>query len=73
MLIEKRPVPILPVYIKGSFEAWPASRRLPHLRDVTIRFGQPIDPAQLLAEPAGRAREEKIAATVQEAVAALAD
>lgn len=72
-LIEKRAVPVLPVYIKGSFEAWPATRRFPRLCNVTIRFGQPIDPVPLLAEPARRAREEKIAAAVQDAVAALAD
>ncbi len=35
-------VPIVPVTIRGIFEAWPASRRLPRPGRVTIVFGEPF-------------------------------
>jgi long-chain acyl-CoA synthetase len=72
-LVETGPVPIIPVYIKGSFAAWPVGTRWPRLRPITVRFGCPLLPNAISSEPAGRIRDEKIAAAVQAAVAALAD
>lgn len=71
-LIENRPVPIVPVYIAGSFSAWPVGQRLPRFRPITVRFGEAIRPPPPTATTA-RHREEQIAATVQAAVAALAE
>lgn len=71
-LVEKRAVPIIPVYIDGSFAAWPVGQKFPLLRPITVRFGKPVFPTALPAAAAGRSQEEKIAAAVQEAVAALA-
>src|SRR5487761_1551201 len=72
-LIEKRPVPIVPVHIAGSFAAWPVARRLPRLRPITVRFGDPVALPPATADLSPRQREDQVAATVQTAVAALAD
>jgi len=71
VLVENRPVPIVPVHIDGGFIALPPGRRFPRFHPITVRFGKPIDPANFLGEPPGRERDAHIAAAVQEAVAAL--
>jgi 1-acyl-sn-glycerol-3-phosphate acyltransferase len=42
-------VPILPVGIRGAFEAWPRHAALPRPRPIAARVGSPVDP---LAEDA---------------------
>ncbi len=70
-LVLQTPVPIVPVYISGTFAAWPAQRPLPRRHRLVVRFGPPLDPQQW-AMPAGRKdAEESIAAAIKEAVAAL--
>ncbi len=69
-LLGRRPVPVVPACIDGTFAAMPRTRRLPRPRPVRVRFGPVIDPGRLNAsaetEPAA------IAATLRDAVAALA-
>ena len=36
--------PIVPVGIRGSFEAWPPGQRLPHPRRIHFAFGPAVDP-----------------------------
>ncbi|TRV78337.1 1-acyl-sn-glycerol-3-phosphate acyltransferase [Streptomyces sp. 130] len=36
-------VPVVPCAMVGTFEVQPPGRRLPRLRPVTIRFGEPLD------------------------------
>ncbi|MCQ4044237.1 lysophospholipid acyltransferase family protein [Streptantibioticus rubrisoli] len=36
-------VPVVPCAMVGSFEIWPPGRLLPRLRQVTIRFGEPLE------------------------------
>ena len=42
-------VPVLPVYIGGTFEAWPRTQRLPKFRPVSVTFGRPLLRKDLLA------------------------
>ena len=35
-------VPIVPVGIRGAFEAWPRGQRLPRPRKIGVRFGAPL-------------------------------
>ncbi|HUJ02497.1 MAG TPA: 1-acyl-sn-glycerol-3-phosphate acyltransferase, partial [Rhizomicrobium sp.] len=44
-LLQRVPVPVVPAWIDGTFEAWPRDRRFPKLRPVRIKFGRPIYPA----------------------------
>lgn len=72
-LVEKHPVPVVPVYIKGSFSAWPAARKFPRLHQITVRFGEAIEPRPLIARTAARARDQEIASAIRARVAALAE
>jgi len=65
-------VPIIPVYVEGGFAAWPVGRKYPRRGTITVRFGSPLLPSTLAARMTGRVRDEKIAAGVEAAVAALA-
>ncbi|MGA1875361.1 MAG: AMP-binding protein [bacterium] len=53
LLLDHFSVPVVPVFIHGSFEAMPPGRILPRLRPITIIFGRPIDPDQLKKEGEG--------------------
>lgn len=57
MLLVKRAKPVVvPLAITGSFEAWPRSRRLPHLFGrITARWGRPMSAEELLAMGDGEA------------------
>lgn len=60
-------VPVVPVYLDGTWEAWPKGRRLPRAGvGVSVTFGTPM-----AAEPGEDAR--KLAVRLEAAVAALAD
>jgi len=69
-LLLRSPAPVVPVYISGTFDAWPPHRRFPRPRPLTVRFGKPFDPKQWALGRAGEP-EEQIALTIKEAVAAL--
>ena len=72
-LVEKHPVPIVPVYIKGSFSAWPVARKFPRPHRITVRFGEVIEPRPLIASTAERARDQEIASAIRARVAVLAE
>jgi long-chain acyl-CoA synthetase len=69
-LLLRRPVPLVPTWIDGTFEALPRTKRLPKLHRLQVRFGQAIDPAAL-AETAG-GDPVTIASRLRDEVAALA-
>ncbi|MBU4343689.1 MAG: AMP-binding protein [Candidatus Omnitrophica bacterium] len=41
-------IPLVPVYIKGAFEAWPRTQRFPKLHPIKIRFGDPVSKKDLI-------------------------
>ena len=48
ILAKELKVPIIPVYIKGSYEIWPRTFRFPRLfRPVSVIFGRPYTPNEL--------------------------
>jgi long-chain acyl-CoA synthetase len=71
LLVAAYPVPIIPVWIRGTFEALPTGDRWPRRRPVTILFGEPIDPAILDSPESGADRYQRIAATLHDRVALL--
>lgn len=71
-LVEGRAIPIVPVYIEGTFAAWPPTRSLPRLSRIVVRFGRPILPDTIAPTGSSRERDNQIAAAVRAAVAALA-
>jgi len=71
LLVAAYPVPIIPVWIRGTFEALPTGGRWPRRRPVTILFGEPIDPAILDSPESGADRYQRIAAMLHDRVALL--
>jgi long-chain acyl-CoA synthetase len=52
ILLSRCPVPVVPVYIDGAFEAYPPGARLPRLRaNITVRIGAAVSADQLGLEP----------------------
>jgi long-chain acyl-CoA synthetase len=35
---------LVPVFLKGAFEAWPRTSKFPRRHPVTVKFGKPLDP-----------------------------
>ena len=73
ILVRELTVPVLPVHITGSFEAWPRGRSLPRLHPLRIRFGPVITAEQLLKGdgPRGADDAETVALRLRERVIAL--
>ena len=68
MLLSYYPVPVVPVFIRGTYEAMPRGKFLRSLEQVTGAFGEPFDPRNF--KEAGRAREQVVEA-IRERVAEL--
>ncbi|CAI5947599.1 unnamed protein product, partial [Closterium sp. NIES-64] len=48
LLAEQLDVPVVPVCVKGTFEALPKGRTIPLRRRVTVEFGRPLDVQEYL-------------------------
>ena len=68
MLLSFYPVPVVPVYIRGTYEAMPRGKFLRSLEQVTVTFGEPFDSCSFheTARP-----QEQIVEAVRERVAEL--
>ncbi|MCB1502961.1 MAG: AMP-binding protein [Bauldia sp.] len=65
--------PVVPVYIAGTFEAWPRDRRFPHPTAVTVTFGEPLAADALIAGiPEGADPAQALADAVRAGVARIA-
>jgi len=42
-------VPLVPVALDGSFQAWPRNQRFPRRSVIRVQFGEPIEPAAIQA------------------------
>jgi 1-acyl-sn-glycerol-3-phosphate acyltransferase len=56
LIASKTETPIVPVWIDGTFEAYPIFRKFPRPRHVTVTFGKPLLPEEL---PAGMPEHER--------------
>jgi 1-acyl-sn-glycerol-3-phosphate acyltransferase len=70
-LLLRTDVPAVPVWIAGTFEALPRSRRVPRLHPVTVVFGEPVGSEVLRDEGAGQTDLERIADGLRRRVMAL--
>jgi 1-acyl-sn-glycerol-3-phosphate acyltransferase len=62
---------VIPTYIRGTFEAWPRSRRLPGLGCIAVAFGRPDRAERLRLAGEGRSEEERVAEALRERVLAI--
>ncbi|HEV7301862.1 MAG TPA: lysophospholipid acyltransferase family protein [Tepidisphaeraceae bacterium] len=50
LIVKRAKVPIVPVMIAGSYEAWPRSKAMPQSHPVGVLYGPPIDVGGMKAE-----------------------
>lgn len=53
LLLEHHEVPVVPVRVEGTFEAWPAGQRFPRPRPISVHVGHPVHPRELLETATG--------------------
>ena len=71
LLLERTGVPAVPVWIEGTFEAWPPGQRLPRPYPVSIRIGPPLTLADLEPDGGDDDRHRRIAERLRAKVAEL--
>jgi long-chain acyl-CoA synthetase len=69
-LIEQTGATAVPAYIAGTFEAMPRWARVPRLRPISVRFGDPLTAAELAAGQ-GESAAARITLALERAVTAL--
>lgn len=72
-LIAKAGVPVVPAYLKGTYEAYPKGGTFLRPRKVELRFGPPITVDEISRIGSDRDSYEKIAALVMQRIADLRD
>lgn len=73
VVLAQRNVPVVPVVLRGTFEAWPRSRRLPRFRRISVEFLAPCMPAELAAEGTGETEARRIADALRGRIAAAVE
>jgi long-chain acyl-CoA synthetase len=71
VLLHKFRVPVVPVLIAGTHAALPPGAFLPHLQQITVRFGPPLKPTRLEQEGEGEEPHDRIAHALHDHVAEL--
>jgi long-chain acyl-CoA synthetase len=71
LLLEHYHPIVVPVYIKGSYEAWPPHKTLPRLQQITIVFGAPQTTGELEEQGEGKETRDRIAQALHDRVAEL--
>ena len=72
LLLTKCDVPVVPVFISGTFDAMPIGRVIPRPRRVSVTFGQPMTRTELEQRGQGNTREARITAALHDHVGELA-
>lgn len=49
LILRRAPVPVVPVGVRGTFLAWPRTRRLPRPGRCSVHFGAPMSAQEVLA------------------------
>jgi 1-acyl-sn-glycerol-3-phosphate acyltransferase len=68
MMVAGAPVPVVPCYIRGAFQAFPPSSRVPRFTKIDLTFGKPLDYSEL---PNRRASWDRIAEETEQAIRGL--
>ena len=63
---------VVPVHIGGTYEAWPAGRRLPRpFRRLTVTFGEPTERGELIAGGQGEGEDARLSDGLRRRLSAL--
>ncbi len=71
MLLDRYPVPVVPVFIHGAYDAYPPGQFFPRPRRITLEFGEPLDPRDLEQRAEGDQPYQRIAQALHDRVAQL--
>ncbi len=73
MLLEAYPdIPVVPVYVSGTHDAWPPQQYWPKIRPVRVRFGDPLTAAELKRGGEGEQARERITRALRDAIVEMA-
>lgn len=73
MVLEHWPASVVPVVIRGTFSAWPRSRRMPRIRPVSVEFLPPVESTALAEEGEGESPAERIVDALRARIANARD
>jgi 1-acyl-sn-glycerol-3-phosphate acyltransferase len=65
--------PIVPVWIEGTFEAFPLSRKFPLPRRVSVAFGEPIFPEELPGDMPEKERRRALLDSLERSLVSMRD
>jgi long-chain acyl-CoA synthetase len=71
LVLSTQPVPVVPVYIAGAFDALPRGQWWPRVYPITVTFGEPVDSHELARLGEGDQSHDRIATALHNRVAAL--
>jgi long-chain acyl-CoA synthetase len=71
MLLDHFQIPVVPVSIRGTYEAMPPGAVRPRRRHVSILIGDPLDPKTLVNQGQGDQRHERIVQALHDHMAQL--
>jgi 1-acyl-sn-glycerol-3-phosphate acyltransferase len=71
VIVAQTRCPVVPAYIKGTYEALPIGARWPRFRPVTVTYGEPIDFSNDAEPPATKAFYRHVSRTVMAKIAEL--
>ena len=71
LILTVQPVPVIPVWISGTYEAMPRGQRRLRRHPITITFGKPVEVETLRSTGTGREPYERITTALHDCVAEL--
>jgi long-chain acyl-CoA synthetase len=71
VLLNRFPVPVVPVFIRGTHEAMPPGKAWPRPKKLAITFGKPLDARELEPRGEGEQPQDRIVQALYEHVAEL--
>src|SRR5215212_9417644 len=71
VLLDRFPVPVVPVFIRGTHEAMPPGKAWPRPKKLAITFGKPLDARELEQRGEGEQSQDRIVQALYEHVAEL--
>jgi 1-acyl-sn-glycerol-3-phosphate acyltransferase len=73
MIVAQTGCPVVPAYLKGTFEVLPSEAKWPRFHPVTVRFGEPLSFPKPGPEGENKRFYQEVSQTVMERIAALGE
>ena len=73
MIVAQTGCPVVPAYLKGTFEVLPSEAKWPRFHPVTVSFGEPLNFPKPDADGENKKFYQEVSQTVMERIAALGE